>query len=171
MAEEALRRIGELYAIEAQARAGDVAARLALRQQAAVPKLKALQEWLIAQRLKTADGTGLARAIDYSLKRWPALVRYVDCGTMPIDNNMVENAIRPITLGRRNWLFTGSERAGCRAAAIQSLLATAKLNGLEPYAWLKDTLEKLPAWQYSRIDELLPLRAVVAENLAGKVAA
>ncbi|MBV5276320.1 transposase, partial [bacterium] len=59
----------------------------------------------------------------------------------PIDNNMVENAIRPITLGRRNWLFTGSERAGCRAAAIQSLLATAKLNGLEPYAWLKDTLE------------------------------
>lgn len=171
MAEEALRRIGELYAIEAQVRAGDVAARLALRQQAAVPKLKALQEWLIARRLKTADGTGLARAIDYSLKRWPALVRYVDCGTLPVDNNMVENAIRPITLGRRNWLFTGSERAGCRAAAIQSLLATAKLNGLEPYAWLKDTLEKLPAWPFSRIDELLPLRAVVAENLAGKVAA
>ena len=171
LAEEALRRIGELYAIEAQVREGDVAARLVLRQQAAVPKLKALQEWLIAQRLKTVDGTGLARAIDYSLKRWPALVRYLDCGTLPIDNNVVENAIRPITLGRRNWLFTGSERAGCRAAAIQSLLATAKLNGLEPYAWLKDTLEKLPTWPYSRIDELLPLRAVVAEKLAGKVAA
>lgn len=171
LAEEALRRIGELYAIEAQARDGDQVARFTLRQQAAMPKLRALQEWLIAQRLKTADGTGLARAIDYSLKRWPALVRYVDCGTLPIDNNMVENAIRPITLGRRNWLFTGSERAGCRAAAIQSLLATAKLNGLEPYAWLKDTLEKLPAWPYSRIDELLPLRPVAAENLAGKVAA
>ena len=171
MAEEALRRIGELYSIEAQARAGDVAARLALRQQVAVPKLKALQEWLIAQRLKTADGSGLARAIDYSLKRWPALTRYLDCGTLPIDNNLVENAIRPITLGRRNWLFTGSERAGCRAAAIQSLLATAKLNGLEPYAWLKDTLEKLPTWPFSRIDELLPLKAVGAENLAGKVAA
>ncbi|SBT07892.1 hypothetical protein PROAA_2460001 [Candidatus Propionivibrio aalborgensis] len=73
---------------------------------------------------------------------------------------MVENAIRPITLGRRNWLFTGSERAGRRAAAIQSLLATAKLNGLEPYAWLKDTLEKLPTWPYRQIDELLPLRPI-----------
>ena len=76
---------------------------------------------------------------------------------------MVENAIRPITLGRRNWLFTGSERAGRRAAAIQSLLATAKLNGLEPYAWLKDALEKLPTWPYSRIDELLPLRIAAAK--------
>lgn len=163
VAEEALRRIAELYAIEAQARDGDVATRLALRQQEAAPKLKALHDWLIERRLKTADGTGLARAIDYSLKRWPALLRYVDSGKLPIDNNPVENAIRPITLGRRNWLFTGSERAGGRAAAIQSLLATAKLNGLEPYAWLKDTLEKLPTWHYSRIDELLPLRAPTAE--------
>lgn len=163
VAEGALWRIGELYAIEAQARDGDMATRLALRQQEAMPRLKALHEWLIAQRMKTADGGGLARAIDYSLKRWPALIRYVDSGNLPIDNNMVENAIRPITLGRRNWLFTGSERAGCRAAAIQSLLATAKLNGLEPYAWLKNTLEKLPTWPYSRIDELLPLRAVAAE--------
>jgi len=78
-------------------------------------------------------------------------------------NNSVENAIRPITLGRRNWLFTGSERAGGRAAAIQSLLNTAKLNGLEPYAWLKDTLEKLPTWPFSRIDELLPLKVVPAQ--------
>ena len=162
VAAEVLRRIGELYAIEAQAREGDVAARLALRQQHAMPKLIALHAWLIAQRVKTADGTGLARAIDYSLKRWPALMRYVDNGALPIDNNPAENAIRPITLGRRNWLFTGSERAGCRAAAIQSLLATAKLNGLEPYAWLRDTLERLPTWPYSRIDELLPIRAVAA---------
>lgn len=163
MAEEALRRIGELYAVEALAREGSEEARLALRQEESLPKLTALYDWLIAQRLKTADGSGLARAIDYSLKRWPALIRYVDSGTLPIDNNMVENAIRPITLGRRNWLFTGSERAGCRAAAIQSLLATAKLNGLEPYAWLKDTLEKLPTWPYSRIDELLPLRKATPE--------
>ncbi len=163
MAEEALKRIGELYAIEVQARDGDAAARLALRQQEARPRLPALHDWLIVQRLKTADGSGLARAIDHSLKRWPALIRYVDSGTLPIDNNMVENAIRPITLGRRNWLCTGTERAGCRAAAIQSLLATAKLNGLEPYAWLKDTFEKLPTWPYSRIDELLPLRSITAE--------
>ena len=134
-----------------------------LRQQQARPRLTALHDWLIAQRVKTANGSGLARAIDYSLKRWPALIRYVDSGILPIDNNVVENAIRPITLGRRNWLFTGSERAGYRAAAIQSLLATAKLNGLEPYAWLKQTLEKLPAWPYSRIEELLPLRPITAE--------
>ena len=158
VAEEALRRIAELYAIEAQARDSDATTRLVLRQQQARPRLTALHDWLIAQRVKTADSSGLARAIDYSLKRWPALIRYVDSGILPIDNNMVENAIRPITLGRRNWLFTGSERAGCRAAAIQSLLATAKLNGLEPLAWLKDTLEKLPTWPYSRIGELLPLR-------------
>ena len=162
VAEEALRRIGELYAIEAQARDDTVAARLALRQQEARPRLKSLHGWLIAQRVRTADGSGLARAIDYILKRWQALIRYAESGSLPIDNNLVENAIRPITLGRRNWLFTGSERAGSRAAAIQSLLATAKLNDLEPLAWLKDTLEKLPTWPYSRIDELLPLRAVVS---------
>ncbi|GAM53238.1 putative transposase [bacterium endosymbiont of Mortierella elongata FMR23-6] len=76
---------------------------------------------------------------------------------MPIDNNAIENIIRPIAVGRKNWLFIGSERAGRRAAAIQSLFATAKLNGLDPAAWLKDTLEKLPAWPHRRIDELLPL--------------
>ncbi len=91
------------------------------------------------------------------------MIRTAHSGDLPIDNNLVENAIRPITIGRRNWLFTGSKRAGRRAAAIQSLLATAKLNGLEPYAWLKETLEKLPAWPYSRINKLLPLRAALAE--------
>ncbi len=79
-------------------------------------------------------------------------------GLGPIDNNPVENAIQPIALGRKNWLFAGSERAGKRAAAIQSLLATAKLNGIEPYVWLKETIEKLPVWPNTRIDELLPLR-------------
>jgi len=158
VAEEALRRIGELYAIEAVARDDDVPARKLRRQQDAVPKLRALHDWLISQRQKAAPGGGLARAIDYSLKRWSALARYAETGHLPIDNNPCENAIRPICLGKKNWLFTGSERAGQRAAAIQSLLATAKLNGLEPLAWLRDTLEKLPAWPNSRIDELLPLR-------------
>jgi transposase len=163
VADEALRRIGQLYAIEAQARDGDTAARLALRQQEALPRLTQLRDWLVAQRVRTADGTGLARAIDYSLKRWTAVLRYVGNGELPVDNNSVENVIRPIALGRRNWLFTGSERAGCRAAAIQSLLNTAKLNDLEPYAWLKLTLEKLPTWPHSRIDELLPLKVVPAQ--------
>lgn len=158
LAAEALRRLGELYAIEAQARDLDIKARLALRQGEAKPRLLALHDWLGVTRLSAADGSGLARAIDYTLKRWPAILRYADSGHLPIDNNSVENAIRPIALGRRNWLFAGSAHAGQRAAAIQSLLATAKLNGLEPYAWLKETLKKLPAWPNSRIDELLPLR-------------
>ncbi len=162
VAEEALARIKAIYEVEADARELDVAGRLALRKARAVPLLTDLHEWLMAQRSRTAAGTGLMRAIDYSLKRWPALIRYTETGHLPIDNNPVENAIRPIALGRRNWLFAGSERAGCRAAAIQSLLATAKLNGVEPYAWLKDTLEKLPAWPDSRIDELLPLRRYTA---------
>jgi len=95
--------------------------------------------------------------LDYTLKRWPALIRYAETGHLPIDNNPVENCIRPIALGKKNWLFTGSERAGQRAAAIQTLLGTAKLNDLNPAAWLKETLEKLPVWPNSRIDELLPL--------------
>ena len=83
-------------------------------------------------------------AIDYTLNRWPALIRYAETGHLPIDNNPIENAIRPIAIGKKNWLFAGSERAGKRAAVIQSLLGTAKLNGLDPAAWLKDTLDKLP---------------------------
>ena len=86
------------------------------------------------------------------------MIRYADSGNLPIDNNVCENNIRPIALGKKNWLFTGSARAGTRAAAIQSLLATAQLNGIEPYAWLRDALEKLPVWPYSRIDELLPIK-------------
>ncbi|MFZ6876645.1 transposase domain-containing protein, partial [Undibacterium sp. Di27W] len=85
-------------------------------------------------------------------------VRYVSSGQLPIDNNRIENAIRPIAIGKKNWLFAGSERAGKRAAAIQSLLATAKANGIEPLVWLKLTLEQLPMHPNSRIDELLPLR-------------
>ena len=90
------------------------------------------------------------------MKRWQSLIRYTETGHLPIDNNPVENTIRPIALGKKNWLFAGSEQAGQRAAAIQTLLGTAKLNGIDPAAWLRDTLEKLPTWPNSRIDELLP---------------
>jgi transposase len=158
IAQQALARIGELYAIEAQGRGLSIEARAQLRQEQAQPRLAALREWLINTRLSVAEGSGTAKAIDYSLNRWPALCRYADSGHLPIDNNPVENDIRPIAIGKRNWLFTGSERAGKRAAAIQSLLYTAKLNGLDPAAWLRDTLEKLPTCTNSQIDSLLPLR-------------
>jgi transposase len=157
VAGEALQRIAELYEIESRGRELANAERQALREREALPTLQAMQEWLQRTRDTVADGGGLARAIDYSLKRWPALARYAHSAILPIDNNPVENVIRPIALGKKNWLFTGSERSGRSAAAIQSLLATAKLNDLKPAAWLKDTLEKLPVWPNSRIDELLPL--------------
>ncbi|MHB8392328.1 MAG: IS66 family transposase, partial [Acidobacteriaceae bacterium] len=164
IAAEALRRIAELYAIEQQGRDYAAAARFELRRHQAKPKLDDFRAWLIRTRLTTADGSGTARAIDHSLKRWEALLRYLDDGRYPIDNNPLENAFRPIAVGKKNWMFTGSERAGQRAAAVQSLLATAKLNGIEPYAWLKDILEKLPVWPNSRIDELLPLRSTYKPN-------
>ncbi|AVR87266.1 Mobile element protein [Thauera aromatica K172] len=158
VAAEALRRIGELYALEEQARELSIEARAELRAQYARPRLEAMYLWLVQTRKTVADGAALARAIDYSLKRWPALARYASRGDWPIDNNPVENAIRPIALGKKNWMFAGSEAAGNRAAVIQSLLATARANGFEPLTWLSDTLEKLPAWPNSRIDELLPIR-------------
>ena len=156
IAADALRKIGELYDIERQCRDMTLAARQEHRREKVVPLLKELNAWLLATRQSVANGSGTANAIDYSLKRWDALVRYAESGNLPIDNNPVENSIRSIAIGKKNWLFAGSERAGRRAAAIQSLIGTAKLNGLDPHAWLKDTLEKLPAWPNSRIDELLP---------------
>ncbi|MBA2704756.1 MAG: IS66 family transposase [Blastocatellia bacterium] len=159
IAARALERIGALYAVEREGKPLDTEARRQLRQTQAQPILDALHTWLLATRRTAADGSGLAKAIDYSLKRWPALVRYAHSGDLPIDNNPIENAIRPIAIGKKNWLFAGSERAGKRAAAIQTLLGTAKLNGIEPCAWLKDVLEKLPTWPNRRIDELLPLRS------------
>jgi transposase len=101
-------------------------------------------------------GSATAKAIDYSLGRWPALTRYIDDGSLPADNNWVENQIRPIALGRSNWLLAGSLRAGRRAAAVMSLVHSAKLNGHDPYAYLKDILERLPTQPASRVNELLP---------------
>ena len=155
---EALNRIAALYALEHEGKAMDVAARTPWRQEQAQSLLDSMLAWLRSTRTTVANGSGTAKAMDYSLRRWAALSRYASDGRLPIDNNPVENIIRPIALGRKNWLFTGSERAGQRAAAIQTLLGTAKLNGLDPAAWLRDTLEKLPTCLNSQIDSLLPLR-------------
>lgn len=125
-----MRRIVQLYAVEEAACTMDHASRAEHRRQNSVLILTDMHDWLIRLRVATADGSGLARAIDYSLNRWPSLIRYAQTGNQPIDNNPVENAIRPIALGKKNWLFAGSERAGKRAAAIQSLFATVKLNGI-----------------------------------------
>lgn len=105
-----------------------------------------------------SEGSAIARAINYSLKRWASFVRYVDNPLVPIDNNHIEGLIRPVAIGRGNWLFAGSLRAGQRSAAIMSLIQSAKLNGHEPYAYLKDVLTRLPTQKMKDIAELLPYR-------------
>ncbi len=120
--------------------------------------MRGFKAWLDAVRPTVAGNSGTANAIDYTLRRWAALTRYLDDGRFPIDNNPIENAIRPIALGRKNWLFAGSETAGRRAAAIMSLLATAKANGRDPHAWLTDVLTRLPTTRDRDIEGMLPHR-------------
>jgi transposase len=104
----------------------------------------ALEEWLRQQRLLVPRGSATVKAIDYSLNRWVLLTRFVGDAHLPVDNNWVENQIRPIAIGRSNWLFAGSLRAGQRAAAVMSLPQSATLNGLKPHAYIKDVLTRLP---------------------------
>lgn len=111
---------------------------------------------MLAQRDLVPNGSATAKALDYSLKRWVALTRYLDDRAVPIDNNQVENQIRPCALGRSNWLFAGSLRSGKRAAAIMSLIQSARMNGHDPYAYLKDVLTRLPTHRVTDISLLLP---------------
>ena len=156
--EQALKFFGTLYEVEREVRELQADERRTIRQQKSQPVADALHQWLTQQRQKVPDGSATAKAIDYSLKRWKALVRFIDDGELPIDNNWVENQIRPIAIGRNNWLFAGSLRAGKRAAAVMSLVHSARLNGHEPHAYLRDVLERLPTQPASRIGELLPHR-------------
>lgn len=144
LAEQALHSIGGLYEIERQARDMNNEDRCRIRQEMAVPILKRLHDWMLAQRDLAPNGSATAKALDHSLKRWAALARYLDDGAVPIDNNQVENQIRQWALGRSNWLFAGSLRSGKRAAAIMSWIRSARMNGHDPYAYLKDVLTRLP---------------------------
>ena len=156
IAGEALELFGRLYGIEREVVALSIDDRHQIRQEKAKPIADELHTWLTLQRQRVPKGSATARAIDYSLKRWAALTYYLDDGQVPIDNNWIENRIRPIALGRKNWLFAGSLRAGKRAAAIMSLVQSAKLNGHEPFEYLKDVLTRLPTQPASRVAELLP---------------
>jgi transposase len=158
IAGEALAFFGQLYGVEREVAELDDAARWRLRQEKAKPILDLLHRWLTTHRQKAPSGSSIAKAIDYSLKRWTALSHYVNHAQVPIDNNWVENRIRPIAIGRNNWLFAGSLRAGQRAAAVMSLIQSAKLNGIDPLAYLKDVLNRLPTQPASKVAELLPHR-------------
>ncbi|RMR37453.1 Transposase [Pseudomonas syringae pv. coriandricola] len=158
VAEKALNYIAALYEAEREVRELEPGDRQRIRQEKAAPIADALHTWMIAQRQLVPEGSAIAKALDYSLKRWIALTRYLDDGAVPIDNNWCENQIRPWALGRSNWLFAGSLRSGKRAAAIMSLIQSARLNGHDPYAYLKDVLTRLPTQRASEIAELLPHR-------------
>jgi transposase len=137
VAESALQQIAMIYEIERQLQGLTPDERQRIRQTRSRPLLDALQQWMLLTREKITDGSATAKALDYSLKRWAALTRFVDDRRLPVDNNWIENQIRPIALGSNNWLFAGSLRAVKRSAAVMSLIRSAKLNGHDPYVYLK----------------------------------
>ena len=156
--EQALRYFQVLFKIEDEIRDHTPEERRRIRRRKSRRVAALLHAWLLQQRQRVPPGSATVRAIEYSLKRWAALTRFIEDGDLPISNNWVENQIRPIALGRANWLFAGSLRAGKRAAAVMSLVHSARINGHNPYLYLKDVLERLPTHPASRIDELLPHR-------------
>ncbi|PHM45576.1 IS66 family transposase [Xenorhabdus miraniensis] len=156
LAAVALETIHELYRLERLIQARPPEQRRRWRQRYARPRLQDFRKWLLLKQQSTIPNSGIRKAIDHTLKRWPALQTYLDDGVVPIDNNRTENAIRPVAVGRKNWLFAGSLRAGQRLADILSLLETAKANQLDPFIWLRDVLTRLPTWPNSRLQELLP---------------
>ncbi|HRH18347.1 MAG TPA: transposase, partial [Aquabacterium sp.] len=162
IAGQALQTIGLLYDIERETQDLSAEDRQAIRQDKSRRIADALHGWMLAQRSQVANGGATAKALDYSLKRWQALTRFIDDGRLPIDNNWIENQMRPIAIGRKNWLFAGSLLAGQRAAAIMSLIQSAKLNGHDPHAYLRDVLRRLPTHKASQIGDLLPHRWVPA---------
>jgi len=165
LAEQALCHIGQLYDIEREVRDLLPDERQRIRQEKAKPIADALHSWMLAQRQLVHEGTAIAKALDYSLKRWAALVRYLDDGMVAIDNNWCENQIRPWAIGRSNWLFAGSLRSGKRAAALMTLIQSARLNGHDPYAYLKDVLTRLPTQKSSELSELLPHNWIPASKV------
>jgi transposase len=157
LAAEALRRIAELYAIEATIRGRTAEIRQGVRQTRSLPLVGAMKVWLQAELNRVPPRGSLADAIRYALTRWSALGRCLDDGRIELDTNTVERAIRPIALGRKNHLFAGSDGGAARWATVASLLTTAKLNGIEPFAYLKDVLERMSnGHPMNRLDDLLP---------------
>jgi len=170
LAEDAITRISALYAIEREIRGQVPEVRQKVRLARARPLLNSLKHWLEQTHSQTSVKSGLAKAIRYSLTHWQALTRYCEDGRIEVDNNTAERSIRPLVLGRRNYLFAGSDGGGHSAAVIYSLIGTARLNDVEPYAYLRAVFERIADHPINRIDELLPWRLMPIETAAQHVA-
>jgi len=153
---EVVRRIDALFEIERSINGKSAEERRAVRQGSSKPLVEELQVYMREQRAKLSRGHDLAKPIDYILKRWAAFTRFLEDGRACLSNNAAERALRGIALGRKSWLFCGSDRGGQRAAAMYSFIVTAKMNGIDPQAWLADTLARIATHPAHRIDELLP---------------
>ena len=156
LAAEAVRRIDAIFDAERDLNGLPTAQRLAGRQRNVAPLVAGLEAWMRAERGKLSRHSDVARAMDYMLKRWPAFARFIDDGRICMTNNAAERALRGVAIGRKAWLFAGSDRGGERTAAIYTLIVTAKLNGLDPRAWLADVLRRINDHPASRLDALLP---------------
>jgi transposase len=162
VATEALQRIGAPYAIEKEIRGRSPEERQQVRQARAKPLLAALRQWFETTLPKLSRKSDTTAAIRYALSSWDALLRYCDDGHIEIDNNAAERALQAVALGRKNYLFAGSDSGGERAAAIYTLIGTVKLNGLDPEAYLREVLTRIADHPISRIEELLPWNIVAS---------
>jgi hypothetical protein len=156
LALEAVRRIDALFEIERGINGRSVEERLAVRRELSAPVVAALEAWMRSERPKLPRGNDVAKAMDYVLKRWGAFTRFLDDGRVCMSNNAAERGLRGIALGRKSWLFAGSDRGGQRAAAMYGLIVTAKMNDIDPQAWLADVLARIAEHPVHRLDELLP---------------
>src|ERR1700716_2133216 len=156
LALEAVRRIDELFEIERAINGQSPERRRAVRQELSAPLVANLEAWMREQRAKLSRGNDVAKAMDYMLKRWIAFTRFLDDGRICLSNNAAERGVRGIALGRKSWLFCGSDRGGERAAVMYSLIVTAKMNDIDPQAWLADVLARIAEHPVQRLDELLP---------------
>src|SRR6202043_352857 len=156
IASEAVARIDALFAIEREINGLAPPQRVAVRTERSWPLILALEAWLREQRARVPKNSDTGKAIDYSLKRWAALTRFLDDGRLCLTNNAAERELRAIAVGRRNWTFAGSDEGGRRAAALYTLIATAKLNDIDPQAWLADVLARMLDYPAKRIGDLLP---------------
>ena len=156
LAVEAVRQIDTIFAHERDSNGRAAADRLAYRHEHAAPLVRDLEAWMKSERAKLSRHADVARAMDYMLKRWPAFTRFLDDGRICLTNNAAERALRGVALGRKSWLFVGSDRGGLRAAVMYTLIGTAKLNDIDPQAWLADVLERIADHPIQRLPELLP---------------